>query len=100
GVLDGERNHRLLSGGSISDARNFDGLAGDQRIRVLRISDGSIGGNDMRAQDGGIEGYLALGNMAGGAFVVIHLEPAGVISASGEINIVVASAAGSASRLL
>ena len=53
----------------------------------------------MRSLDGGIEGQLALRNMAVVAFSVIRLESAGMVGAGGEIDIVMAGAAGSPARV-
>ena len=53
----------------------------------------------MRAHNGGIKRRLALRNMAIGALSVVGLESTGMIGARGEIDIVVASAAGSPSGL-
>ena len=76
--------------------RHFD--ARDERIRVLRISGRRVVGHHVRAHDGGIEGRLALRDMAVGALRVVRLESAGVVGAGGEIDVVVAGAAGRPAR--
>ena len=70
--------------------------ARDQRIRVLRVSGRRVIGHHVRAHDGGIEGRLALRDMAVGALLVIGLESTGVVRAGSEIDVVVAGAAGGA----
>ena len=88
-----------MPGGGIGHAGNGEVDAGQQRIRILRISGGSIGGHHVRAHDGCIEGHLALRDMAVGALRVIRLESAGVVDAGGEIDIVVAGSASRPARL-
>ena len=70
-----------------------------KRVRVLRISGYSICRHHVCSFDGGVERQLALRNMAIVALSVVRLESARVIGAGGEVEIVMAGAAGSPRRL-
>ena len=73
--------------------------AGHQRIRVLRVRSGGVGGHTCAPMNGGIEGRLALSDMAVVALGVVGLESAGVVGAGGEVDVVMAGAAGGAAGL-
>ncbi len=94
-VLYGELDHRRLSGKRIGNAGDGQVYAGQQRIRVLRVSSGCIGGHHVRSQNGASKGVTP-----GGMWQLAHsesseLESAWVVDSGDEIDIVVAGAAGS-----
>ena len=85
-----------LPGICIGNAGNRKVDARQQRIRILRITGGGIGGHHMRTHNGRVKGELALWDMAVGALSVIGLKSAGVVGSGSEIEIVVTGPAGSA----
>jgi len=88
-----------LSGRGIGHASNREVDPGQQRIRVLGVSSGSIGGHHVRSQNGGIEGDFALGDVTSVALIVIELRATRVVDAGREIDIVVTGPAGRPSGL-
>ena len=82
----------------IGHGRYLDHDAGYQSIGILGISGRSIVRDYVRAQDRGIEGRLSLRLMAIGAFGVVGLKSSGMIVPRGEVDIVMASSAGSSAR--
>ena len=90
---------------SIGHAGDGKVYAGQQRVRILRVSGGSIGGHHVCAHDGRIEGHLALRDMAVGALRVVGLGSTRVVDlrtsgkAGCEIDVVMAAAASGPRRL-
>src|SRR5262249_28630338 len=88
-VLYGERHCRLLAGSAIDDLGQRE-VHAREGCRLVRDRVGS--------PDGGIELQFALCDVAVGALRIVHLGQVHVILAGGEVDIVVAGAAGRAVR--